>query len=853
MIPPRRNIRRTFWYLFLIFFILILGVMAGGYLYYSSEKRHIEQDEGRELSAIADLKVGELSIWRKKRKEEARAIFENPFLGLIIERWMKDGATLEAGQEAAAWMSYLRKVHDYDNLHILDERATVRLTVPDRKQPAGTEVKRAALEAIRKRQVILSDLARDENSGRIHLDLFVPVSAKPDMRPIGVLLLRIDPYEYLYPLIQSWPTPSPSAETVLIRREGDNVVFLNELRHRKGTALALKLSLSSERLPAAMAARGIQGVVKGIDYRGVPVLAVLRAVPDSPWFVVAKIDLAEVYAPMRERAWIAIILGGVFIISAGISIILLWRHQRLQLALEQSQAELQVEAALARLRRRNALILTSAGDGIFGLDPQGNYTFVNPAAAKMLRYETEELVGKHGHTVCHHSKAGGGPYLEEECPIYAAYRDGSIHHVVDEYFWRKDGTGFPVEYTSTPIMDNGKLTGAVVTFKDVTERKQIEEERIKAGKLESIGILAGGIAHDFNNILTAVLGNITLARLNSKQGDRAYGLLMEAEKASIKAKSLTQQLLTFARGGAPVRKVMPITMLIKEAAAFAARGSGTQCVFFIPDDLRAVDVDEGQIRQVVTNLVLNAVQAMPEGGTVEVQAENTIVSPGDLLLLRPGEYVKVSVKDHGIGIPKEYLSKIFDPYFTTKQKGTGLGLTICYSIVRNHGGYIGVESETGVGTTVYFYLPAVQTGTVTLEEFEEEIPLDHARVLVMDDEKMVREVAEQMLSHIGYEVDLAQDGVEAVDLYNKARQAGRPFDAVILDLTNPGGMGGKEAAGKILEIDPAAKLIVSSGYSSDPIVTQFGEYGFKGVVVKPYRLGELAKVLHRLLKGKGKP
>ena len=1095
MIAQQLKTQKALWYLFLIFFILIIGVIAGGYLYYAGEKTHIERDEGRELSAIANLKVVEISNWRKERMEEARAISENPFIGPHVEEWLKNGAGSRSEAEIVSWMTSLRKLLDYDRILLLDKQAAMRLAIPDRAQYIAAVARTPALKAIHTRQAVFSDLVRDEASGRIHIDLFVPLLVRPDSDPVGVLVLEIDPHEYLYPLVQTWPTPSRTAETLLIRREGNDIIFLNKLRHQKGSALSLRLPLSDERLPAAMAALGVQGVVKGIDYRGVPVLAALQAVPDSPWFVVAKIDMAEVYAPMRERGWVVITVSTVFIIAAGISIILFWRHQRLQFAFKQSQAELEAETALAQLRHQNELILTSAGDGIFGLDLNGNHTFVNPAAAEMLGYKAKELVGRHSHSICHYLKADGSPYPEQECPIYAAYRDGSIHRVVEEFFWRRNGTGFPVEYTSTPIIENGNLAGAVVTFKDITERKeveealqeseqryrslfqnnhavmllidpetgnvvdanpaactfygylwkdltalkitdintlppeqvfqemqrareesrrhfhfrhrlangdlrevevfsgpitlhgreflysivhditerkqaeeklraseeryrnlyesardiictidldgiiyslnpvfepitgwsrtewvgkpfssmlhpedsdparivlesafrgerppvqewrvlsksgeylpeeftvtpqfrnetvigvmsvgrdiserkQIEEERLRAGKLESIGILAGGIAHDFNNILTALLGNITLARLNSKRGEKVYDLLLEAEKASFEAKGLTQQLLTFARGGAPVKKVTPVVNLIKEAAVFAARGSNTQCRFSIPDDLWPAEVDEGQIRQVISNLVLNAVQAMPEGGVVVIQAENTVVQPGDLLSLKPGEYVRVSVQDHGIGILKEHLSRVFDPYFTTKQKGSGLGLTICYSIIRDHGGYIGVNSEIGVGTTVYFYLPAMQREAEAVHTPQEDIRPGRARILVMDDEKIVRDIAKQMLNHIGYEVDLARDGFEAIDLYSKAVKVGRPFDAVILDLTVPGSMGGREATQKLLEIDPAARIIVSSGYSNDPIMAHFREYGFRGVVAKPYHLGDLAETLHRII------
>lgn len=836
--------RKTRWYLLAIFLALAVAVVGAGYLYYANGKKRVEQDMARQLSGVADLKVNQILNWRKDRVEEAAALFENPFVPSGIERWIKSRPKYGVEPEMPAWIDSLRRHHDYECAFLLDSRAIVCLAACDTKQTVGSHARELVLESVHRKRVVVSDLERGEGPDRMHLDLFVPVLIRKD-RPVAVFLLRLDPHEFLYPLIQTWPVPSRTGEILLIRREGDDVVYLNEPRYRR--APSLRVPLREAGLPAAMAARGVQRVVKGADYRGIPVMAALRAVPNSPWSVVAKIDMTEVHAPVRERAWTAIIVGGIVIVAAGLSMVFLYCHQRIRFALKQSQSELETEAKLSRMRRQNELILTSAGDGIFGLDPEGNHTFVNPAAARMLGYEVEELIGKHSHSICHHSRADGSPYPEEECPVYGAYRDGTVRHAADEHFWKKDGTGFPVEYTSTPIIENGKPIGAVVTFRDITERKRIEDERFKAGKLESIGILAGGIAHDFNNILVAILGNITLARLSTKPENKASTLLLEAEKASLKAKDLTQQLLALAKGGAPVKKVVRIADTIRSEAVFTTRGSNVQCHFRIAEDLWPVDVDEGQIRQVICNLVLNAVQAMPEGGTIDVRAENVIIQAGDLLPLKPGDYVKIYVNDRGIGIREEHLSRVFDPYFTTKQKGSGLGLTICHSIIKNHYGHIGVESEIGVGTNIYFYLPANPKEVPTSEELSEGILSGKGRILLMDDDNMVREVAGRLLEHIGYEGVCAEDGAEAIDLYNKAGESGRPFDAVILDLTVPGGMGGKEAAKRLMEMDPAAKVIVSSGYSSDPAVSDFRSFGFKGAIQKPYELKELAEILHRTI------
>ena len=381
------------------------------------------------------------------------------------------------------------------------------------------------------------------------------------------------------------------------------------------------------------------------------------------------------------------------------------------------------------------------------------------------------------------------------------------------------------------------------------ERNKSEEELLKMEKLESLGILAGGIAHDFNNILTSIIGNISVAKLYSKKGDNIYERLDKAEKASLRARDLTLQLLTFSKGGSPVRKVVRIGDLVRESAGFALRGSGVRCELSVPDDIWPVEVDEGQISQVVQNLVINANQAMPKGGMIKIRAGNMTVSSHELPLA-PGNYVKISFWDCGIGISPEHLVRIFDPYFTTKKGGSGLGLATTYSILKKHGGYIDVESKVNVGTTFHVYLPA-SASRPRRDAENVEVPRDcKGRIMVLDDDEMVRDAAVAMLGSIGYRVEPVADGAEAINEYRAAVENKTPFDLVIMDLTIPGGMGGKECIKKLLAIDPDVKAVVSSGYSDDPILSAYGQYGFRGVVTKPYRLEELSQTICRIINTK---
>ncbi|MFH1148431.1 MAG: ATP-binding protein, partial [Pseudomonadota bacterium] len=507
---------------------------------------------------------------------------------------------------------------------------------------------------------------------------------------------------------------------------------------------------------------------------------------------------------------------------------------------ERRQAE---QASLESEAKYSALV-EQANDGVFILQDE-TIEFANRALAEMSGCTVKELTGRSVlDLVAPESR-------EEIIGLFRRLMEGErVSKLYEVKGLSKDGTPKDIEISAVLIDYHGR-PAAVGIVRDITERKELEAKRLTESKLKSIGVLAGGIAHDFNNILTAVLGNLSLAKMYARPGEKIFERLEEAEKACLRARHLTQQMLVFSKGGTPVKKTVYLSKLLRDAATFAVHGSKTICRFDTAGDLWPAEVDEGQIGQVISNLVLNADQAMPGGGLIRVQAENAAVREGDIRALTSGNYVKITVEDQGTGIPEEHLTRIFDPYFTTKEKGSGLGLTTAYSIVKNHDGHIRVESKVGVGTTVYVYLPA-SLEAVPADEIEEGSPSENplpgkGRVLIMDDEEMVREVAGEILTHMGYEVDYAKNGTEAIAVYQDAKWTGRPFDVLIMDLTIPGGMGGKEAVKKLLEIDPEARVIVSSGYSSDPIMSDFARYGFVGVIAKPYRIEDLSAVLYRTM------
>ena len=515
-------------------------------------------------------------------------------------------------------------------------------------------------------------------------------------------------------------------------------------------------------------------------------------------------------------------------------------------AISNITAQKQAAGALQESEEKYRLVVENAQEAIY-IAVDGILKFGNTKAAELSGYSQEDLEST--------------PFIEF---IHKDDRD----MVVGRYLRRLKGEVVPDKYAFRIIDKPGnirwvELTVVLINWEgkqaslnfltDISDRRRLEEEQQRVAKLESVGLLAGGIAHDFNNILTAILGNISLAKMEAPPGSEIGESLAQAEKASLRAKGLTKQLLTFSKGGAPVKRVVSVTELIRDTAGFALRGSNVKYHFSPPDGLWPAEVDEGQVSQAIHNLVINAQQAMPTGGTIELLAENIALSEiqsiGRALPLKAGDYIRITVTDHGTGIPAEHLEKIFDPFFTTKQKGSGLGLATSFSIVRQHGGHISVESEVGAGSTFYLYLPASGETAAPKQENNEAVKsVGKARILVMDDEQGVREVVGRMLKHLGYkDVAFAADGATAIKLYKAAMESANPFTVCILDLTIPGGMGGEMAVTKLLKIDPAVKAIVSSGYVDDAVVAKYRDYGFSGVVAKPYTIAELRKALQEVI------
>ncbi len=520
--------------------------------------------------------------------------------------------------------------------------------------------------------------------------------------------------------------------------------------------------------------------------------------------------------------------------------------RRTQTLLVDVTEKLAAEKALRESESRYRELFENAVGGIYRSTPDGRFIAVNPALVEMLGFvSSQELVDSDL------NQSGRPFYVQpgrwEQLLTQMAGGD-SVTNFESEVSCKGEATIWISENVRIVRDQQGRSLYFEGFVSDITKHRRLDEEMQRASKLEAVGILAGGIAHDFNNILTAVLGNIGLAELRLKRAGMSTELLEEANRASLRARDLTQQLLTFAKGGEPVRASVNFSELLRETTEFALHGAKARAEFRLAEDLWPVNADRGQLGQVIQNLAINAVQAMADGGLLTISAENKAFGEaGEKLSLPPGRYVYFTFADSGTGIAAENLSKIFDPYFTTKKQGSGLGLATVYSIVKKHQGLIEVESQLGKGTTFHLWLPAARRAVVRKNvEKTAGLPL-HARVLFMDDEQPIRDMANSFMKHLNVECELAVDGAEAVRKYEEARQAKRPFDIVVMDLTVPGGMGGREAMGLLRKIDPGVRAIVSSGYSQDPVMASHRDHGFQSVLPKPYDLGQLRQALENSL------
>ena len=524
------------------------------------------------------------------------------------------------------------------------------------------------------------------------------------------------------------------------------------------------------------------------------------------------------------------------------------QHEGVVAALQQAQAS---ERALAEEKERLAVTLRSIGDGVIASDLDGRILLINNAAETLTGWPRDEAIGRPLGTVFQDVDPETRQRCDDSLRVMSAPSGAAIARS-SSLLIARDLSEHPIESCATAVRDrDGGTVGMVLAFRDISDAVRVQEQRASAGRLASLGLLAGGIAHDFNNILLAIMGNISLVRATAPQSAAVAAALAEAEQACVRARQITWQLLTFSKGGVPARKTVRVARVLDEAATLALRGSPVTCALDLPPDLWDIEADDAQLVQVFTNLFVNAQQAMPHGGVVNVRAENVFELQRRSehgLEVHPGAFVRVITVDHGIGIPREHLPRIFDPYFSTKQRGSGLGLATAYSIVKNHRGFVTVTSDLGRGTTMAVHFPAARlTSRAETPARDEPAATGRRRVLVMDDEASIRTLTANMLEFLGYEAHVVSGGTVAIQRVKEAIETGAPYDAVLLDLVVPGDLGGKDAIERLCDIDPAIRAILISGYAQDSIMLDHREYGFAAAMTKPYTLQELQATLDSVL------
>ena len=868
--------------------LLILLPIAITFAYtYKKNKEFLTTEEIHEMVGLANAYEGQVYQFLESAKRRAQDFASDGFTKVSLKR-INTGELSMAGPLSE---------HLINNKITLDRTIhSINVTSADGRIAASTHSEDIGLD-LSKEDFFLRGLKGPVTSGKItmghrfvesrgdmgeaHIVAAAPVLSADPGAPLGMVvnhihLLELNKLmtgEYIKDLgALSWKhSEQETFEVYLVNNDGfmltDSRFVENAVMRQKNETLPVRACVES----------GSEISAVYTNYLGVKVVGASMCLPVMGWTLIAESEYGEVMAVMNFIRRSAITTG-VIVAALITALFLLYLksvvkplHALAEAADDIASGDYDITipikttdeigalsrsfnsmaqeikgrtSALKESEARLTAVLDNSAAIIYVKDREGRYTLVNRRFEALFNVNLEEIKGKTDHDI----------FPVDTANILRAHDqkvlDMNATLQFNETMDRPDGlhTYFTIKF---PLLDDLKRPYAVCGIStDITLSRKMEEEMQKAQRLESVGLLAGGIAHDFNNLMTGILARVSVVLSTIAPDDVNHKRLAAVEKAVLRATDLTRQILTFSKGGAPIKRAVSIAELIDEAAGFALRGSNVKYEAALPEDLMAINADEGQINQVINNLIINATHAMPGGGVIDIQAENFAVKDTGFLTLEKGDYVLLTFTDHGAGIPPDTIHRIFDPFFTTKDGGSGLGLATCYSIVKNHGGHIAVESEEGTGSTFFVYLPASGEVPVAGKKAATELVKGSGRVLVMDDEEMIREAAEELLSMAGYEVSCAADGDKAISAYREALAQGRPFDVVIMDLTIPGGTGGKEAIKELKAIDPGVRAIVSSGYSNDPIMADFGKYGFSGVVAKPYKLSELSMAVRSVIENK---
>jgi PAS domain S-box-containing protein len=844
-----------------LFVVLASAIGATAYWSHLEQKETVEQDVRNQLLTVAGIKVRDLSTWWSTRLGEARAILADRMELAAIRRVLAGDASASERAAVYAWMDALSRHLQYMSVQLLDSHGRPVHLVGQRLG-SDEHLRQIAGETLPEADVVVRDLHRDAPSGPVHLGLNLPLRLAPGSPAFGVLALAIDPAAYLYPLLEAWPSHSASGETVLVRRVGNEAVFLNRIRGRENAPDRLRVPMSRTDIAAVQAVGGKEGNVQALDYRGVPVFAAVRRVPDTPWYLVAKMDEKQVQAPVRRRS-LMLGLGAVsLILVVGAIIVLWWRRQQLQFYRERYEAEIERRAieeraarALQESESRFRAIFEQAAIGMADSSLDARFIRLNQRFCEIMGYSREELLGLTFREITHPDDLARDERLARQL------LSGELSSVaVEKRYLRKDGRVVWANLLLSLLRSpSGDPLHFVAVVEDITAQKQAENERrhlerqlLQAQKMESVGRLAGGVAHDFNNHLTVIDGYCEMLLDQMGPDDPLREPVEEILLAGNRAAALTQQLLAFSRKQVAEPRVISLNDVVADAGKMLSRliGDDIEIVTHSDPGLGSVVADPSQMNQVLMNLAINARDAMPEGGRIIIETSNTDLDQGYAAQhagVEPGPYVLLSITDTGVGMTPEIVQHIFDPFFTTKGVGvgTGLGLSMVYGIVKQAGGWIWVYTEPGQGSTFKVYLPRAGGAPEPLRA-----PVSAAEtlrgtetVLVVEDQPEVRKLTLAMLESRGYRLLEAANGSEALSLCEHYPE---PIHLLITDVVMPG-MTGRELAMRLMALRPSLKTLYTSGYTADAIVHQGVLDPGVAYLPKPFSPAQLAAKVRDVL------
>jgi PAS domain S-box-containing protein len=833
-----------------------LAVLAGGIWFFDAQHDQLHQKAENELAAISRLKVREIIKWRGERLGDAAVLAADPLLRQQVVAFL---AQPEPAAERLLRQRFgaLIEHYDYSDVVLLDAAGRVRLSLEHEPGDLQPDIERELGDLLQAERPRISRLHRGGAGDHIHLDVLAPFfsGAGDDARHVATVLLRCDAADFLFPLIQSWPAHSPSAETVLVRAADGEVLFLNPLRHRSDTALKLSIPTSRRDLPAAMAVAGETGLVAGRDYRGVEVLAMLAAIPGSDWYMVAKVDEAEALAVWRQRAML--ILGTVLallIIAVGAMLLVQQRDAR-----RRSEAILAAREAREASEQRYRELYEQATVGIFRTISDGGVVALNPAMARIMGYDSPQ------HALDNPRDLGAQVWADSEkrrAFLHRLAQDGAVRGL-EVQARRRDGAPLMLSVSARVAERRPDGSFEIEGFvSDITVRQRAERDRDAlseqlrvAQKMEAIGQLAGGVAHDFNNLLSVILSYTDFAVEALRPGDPVRDDLEEVQRSAQQAVKLTRQLLAFSRKQVLEPEVLDLNAVLAELQRMLGRliGEDIELAVVPAAELGRVEVDRGQIEQVVMNLAVNARDAMPEGGKltiathdVQLDAAYAAEHPGVV----PGDYVLLSISDTGAGMDAATRERVFEPFFSTKGRGegTGLGLSTVYGIVKQSKGHIWVYSEPGAGTSFKIYLPRVAAQAEPARPQPRPVRASgDGTVLVVEDEAAVRKLAGRILRGAGYRVLSAANGGEALLI---AEQHPDDIDLLLTDVIMPQ-MSGKQLAERLTELRPGLRVLYMSGYTDDAIVHHGVLDPDTAFINKPFTALDLTRKVRAVLDADG--